>query len=149
MSGMTPEKDDSPLLSKAKQSIGQLDAKRNLYIMSRRPFSIMQQEIKDCKFCLSDEFSRNTLKEENYNVAFDKIMENNKLFKNVPDNFCKACYGEQFFENEGKPKNLESIFSSKRKEDFVELRYLVFLKWRKAFSLMHFYALTRRMCAFC
>lgn len=68
----------------------QIDAKRNITFMSRRPFSSMFKNIEE-KIKYLEYFTKNL--EEN-NKYFNYIFE-------VPKYLCKANYGEQFYDKNG------------------------------------------------
>jgi hypothetical protein len=73
----------------------QVDAKSNLTIMSRRPFSKMYDDLPDeCK-----------------SISYSKIMENylfigNQRFRYSMNSFINTNYGEQFFDETGGPLDL-------------------------------------------
>jgi hypothetical protein len=80
------------------RGFSQFDVKRLLPIMSRRPFSLMCQELEQ----------RQELHRSDYVEEFMGAMSFNKLFATVPSTFGQADYGEQFLVS-GRPSDLKGL----------------------------------------
>ena len=104
--------DDNEQLDNIIQCIDtQMDAKRFVPFMSRRPFSHLLKEIKDQLSigCLVDPISSLFLSQLSYTEIFfaqGKAL----LLKDLLSNFYRANYGEQFFSNMGVPLDLRGLF---------------------------------------
>lgn len=107
LKSMAPDKEnfqqnDKQLLETIKNHFKQdhqIDVKRSVMLMSRRPFSSMFKDIQAYFYGSS------------YATFFkESIEDKNSIFKalNVSTNFFKTNYGEQFFEN-GHPKPIRNL----------------------------------------
>lgn len=87
----------------------QVDVKMNLFLMSRYSFSHMFRFVKnDCEYSFLDEYR-------------NRIINGNNLFSDsgIQKNFCKVNYGQQFLDEDHKPRDL-TIFVSFINKDFFE-----------------------------
>ncbi len=103
----------------------QADAKMNLTIMSRRPFSSMLQKIYD----------KQGRKGPAYTAFFiEAVMKRNDQFSNfcnIPRLFCKANYADQYFDEEtGQVKPLLPLLAHLN-EKFIDENSLVLIKLLK------------------
>lgn len=107
------------------QKLGQFDAKIYLDIMSRRPLSDLYRDIGgddsvENLIPIVNLFSVDKISNgSKYIDVFSAIMmtEQNKFNKNIKS-FCNANYGDQYYDNEGKVKDLSFLLEEKYNKDF-------------------------------
>lgn len=93
----------------------QFDAKRRTAFMSRRPFSHMLYEIKNTNpemSSLTDSFSVESSRQKNYLDLFSDAMKDTDPFLKlkVEDNYYKANYAEQFYDENSEPVDLTELY---------------------------------------